>query len=94
MDGRTDMTKQIVAFRNFKNTPKNEGKIPAVPFSSGKSPASYGGDPGLTPGQSMEDLSWTTHYVDSFICEYSGFPLSLSFHQRPTLNDSLSQTLY
>jgi len=48
---------------------------------------------GLLPGQFMWDLQWTMMWYDRLVSQYSGFPLSGSFHKCPTcIQSSVSGT--
>jgi len=60
-DGKTDMKKLTVAFRNFVKAPnkmrtRHENPLELCHGSGSHSPASHRGGPASTPGQSVWDL--------------------------------------
>jgi len=92
-DGRTDMFKLTVAFRNFVNAP-NLAIIPSTVltiwplenwrFVSCVSRTPFCG-PGSIPGQIFRHLRWKKSHLYLLFSEYFAFPLLVRFHQSFTL---------
>jgi len=78
-DGKTDMKKLTVAFRNFRKAPnkirtRHENPRGLCHGSGSQWPASHRGGPASTTGQSVWDLRCTKWHWDRFFSEYFGFP--------------------